>query len=710
MGDNDSSEVVAIPVRRDSLNLLSVPPVCLKFSDVTFDVQITSAEEGIISKLNDKVVKARKSGNGFCRGLYTESSGFSKRLLHLDGFVGEAAPGDLVALMGSSGAGKSTLLNVLSRRITKNAGSVRYNDGCDPEHDGGVFKDVSAFIQQEDIFYGKLTAEEHLKFQALLRLPGSTTKTQRNEITTSMLSRMGLTKARHNRIGNISQGDNAGISGGERKRLSMASELLTSPSVLFADEPTTGLDSFMAMSVVNIFKELADNGRTILCTIHQPSSRVFEQFNKMLLLCEGRLVYFGERAGAIEWFRRLGQICPPYANPADFFIRCISFRHCDRDEKLKEIDGWAEKWKTEGNDFLESWQSHGLREFTRDSIMLAKLASAYSLKASEEDALDELLLLTKDDTSTPSKSAMTDQPSEKSPSQLEMPLVLKTRQGVVRKDRLNLFREAFAQYDRARICVGRTPSMTIVRLAQTIILSLVPSLMFFQLQYSRPDCQNRVAACFLIMLNQCLVSVVNVSMTFPLERPIFQREYEGGITRTAAYFLGRVASEQWVFFLFPLIFHTICFFTMHLAESALKWFLSYLVLVLVVQATVSYGYIISSLFSSIETIMITTQVVTMMFSLFSGFLAKSEDLGKFWIWLIYMDPFYYGLRCYSLILFQDINLSPTFTGYDFLDDVYGITPKGFYAYIGALLAITIGGRLLAYAILEFKARRSKQNQ
>jgi len=118
--------------------------------------------------------------------------------------------------------------------------------------------------------------------------------------------------------------DIKGISGGEKRRLSFASEILTNPSILFCDEPTSGLDSFMAISIVESMKNLAKNGKTIICTIHQPSSEIFEMFDKVCFLTEGKLAFIGDKLLAHEFFESEGFKCPDKYNPADFFIKTLS--------------------------------------------------------------------------------------------------------------------------------------------------------------------------------------------------------------------------------------------------------------------------------------------------------------------------------------------------------------------------------------------------
>ncbi len=132
--------------------------------------------------------------------------------------------------------------------------------------------------------------------------------------------------------------DSKGISGGEMRRLSFASEILTNPSILFCDEPTSGLDSFMAMSIVESMKDLARNGKTIICTIHQPSSEIFEMFDKVCFLTEGKLAYIGDQLSAHAFFESQGFKCPDKYNPADFFIKTLSIVPHDKPRSMQKIN------------------------------------------------------------------------------------------------------------------------------------------------------------------------------------------------------------------------------------------------------------------------------------------------------------------------------------------------------------------------------------
>ncbi|KAK0042818.1 protein white, partial [Biomphalaria pfeifferi] len=190
---------------------------------------------------------------------------------------GLVQPGTLVAILGASGAGKSTLLNVLTSRNTNNyilSGDIRVNGW----QIGRCIQGISAYVQQDDLFITTLTVREQLQFRALLRMDKKLDRESRLQRVEDVIREMGLTKCANNTIGDPG-GTKKCISGGERKRLSFASEALTNPPIFFCDEPTSGLDSFMAQSIVTTLQKMASKGRIILCTIHQPSSEIFSMFD-----------------------------------------------------------------------------------------------------------------------------------------------------------------------------------------------------------------------------------------------------------------------------------------------------------------------------------------------------------------------------------------------------------------------------------------------
>ncbi len=122
------------------------------------------------------------------------------------------------------------------------------------------------------------------------------------------------------------------MSGGERKRTSIGVELITDPNLIFLDEPTTGLDSFTATSVVETLRDLARAGRTVISTIHQPNSDIFEMFDRLMLLAQGKIIYFNEARLAVDYFAGIQFKCPELSNPADYFMSIMSIESQEPDE------------------------------------------------------------------------------------------------------------------------------------------------------------------------------------------------------------------------------------------------------------------------------------------------------------------------------------------------------------------------------------------
>ncbi|KAK3009466.1 hypothetical protein RJ639_013412 [Escallonia herrerae] len=243
--------------------------------------------------------------------------GPTKRLLH--GLSGYAEPGRIMAIMGPSGSGKSTLLDALAGRLSTNVvmtGNILLNGNKRRLNYG-----VVAYVTQDDVLLGTLTVRETITYSAHLRLPTTLTKEEVQEIVEGTIMEMGLEDCADRLIGNWHL---RGISGGEKKRVSIALEILVRPRLLFLDEPTSGLDSASAFFVVQALKSVARDGRTVISSIHQPSSEVFALFDDLFLLSGGETVYFGEAKVAIKFFAEAGFPCPSRRNPSDHFLRCIN--------------------------------------------------------------------------------------------------------------------------------------------------------------------------------------------------------------------------------------------------------------------------------------------------------------------------------------------------------------------------------------------------
>ena len=234
---------------------------------------------------------------------------------------GYAKPGEILAILGPSGCGKTTLLNILASRqlssdknhvITKNVNvnGIQLNSSN--------FGKICAYVMQDDILSENLTPKESITFAANIKLNIENAKKE-NRIK-ELIKQFGLEKCQNTRIGNVEQ---KGISGGERKRTSIAYEIVSDQQVIILDEPTTGMDSYTSLVIMKYLKKLALMGKTIICTIHQPSSDIFNLIDRIMLLKEGYVVYQDDSKYLLDYFKNINYIIPEYCNPFDFCLTLL---------------------------------------------------------------------------------------------------------------------------------------------------------------------------------------------------------------------------------------------------------------------------------------------------------------------------------------------------------------------------------------------------
>ncbi|KAI3318986.1 P-loop containing nucleoside triphosphate hydrolase protein [Xylariaceae sp. AK1471] len=260
--------------------------------------------------------------------LKADISNAPKRKVLLSSIDASFQPGTLTAILGGSGSGKTTLLNTLAKRgfgsRLSETGTARFN-GAE-----SINSVKHAYVMQQDVLLPTLTVRETLKYSADLRLPPPTTGGQRTQIVEEVILELGLKDCADTRIGNSQHG---GCSGGEKRRTSIGVQLLANPSVLFLDEPTTGLDATSAYQLVRTLKDLARKGRTIITTLHSPRSEIWDLLDNLVLLSKGGPVYSGSSKGCIPWFSTLGYKLPPFVNPAEFAVD-----HAAIDNRTPELE------------------------------------------------------------------------------------------------------------------------------------------------------------------------------------------------------------------------------------------------------------------------------------------------------------------------------------------------------------------------------------
>jgi len=298
--------------RKDGRNLLVVKPLVAYAQYRTFvNKQPVNKEETVINEHDELCL-------GSCRIVHDSKRGsisvqqvdyysLHARNLHLqlrgrtvvDGVSFSASSGELLCILGPSGCGKSTLLEILCGSRSADAGSVDLNH--DSLHaNGDYFRSKIALVPQDDIIFAELTVFENLYFYAKLREPLASRQRLQQRIDL-VLERLDLSARKHCRVGSI---EAKNLSGGERKRVSIARELIFDPQILFLDEPTSGLSSQDSLEIVRFLRTLADMGKLVVAVLHQPGSQIFQCFDAVVLMdLGGKLVYSGAALACVRYMK-----------------------------------------------------------------------------------------------------------------------------------------------------------------------------------------------------------------------------------------------------------------------------------------------------------------------------------------------------------------------------------------------------------------------
>ncbi|XP_019321149.1 ATP-binding cassette sub-family G member 8 isoform X2 [Panthera pardus] len=246
--------------------------------------------------------------------------------------------GQMLAIIGSSGCGRASLLDVITGR--GHGGKIKSGQiwiNGQPSTPQLVRKYV-AHVRQHDHLLPNLTVRETLAFVAQLRLPRTFSQAQRDKRVDDVIAELRLRQCAHTRVGNAYV---RGVSGGERRRVSIAVQLLWNPGILILDEPTSGLDSFTAHNLVKTLYRLAKGNRLVLISLHQPRSDIFRLFDLVLLMTSGTTIYLGAAQHMVQYFTAIGHPCPRYSNPADFYVDLTSI---DRRSREQEVATREKAW------------------------------------------------------------------------------------------------------------------------------------------------------------------------------------------------------------------------------------------------------------------------------------------------------------------------------------------------------------------------------
>ncbi|KAG9049168.1 hypothetical protein FS837_010987 [Tulasnella sp. UAMH 9824] len=502
--------------------------------------------------------------------------GGTRRLLH--DVTGYVKSGQLVALMGASGAGKTTALDVLAQR--KNIGVITGEVLLEGRPLSTSFARETAYAEQMDVHEPTTTVREAMRFSAYLRQPYDVSKEDKDEYVESIIELLELQELSEAMV--LTLGVEA------RKRLTIGVELASRPkALLFLDEPTSGLDAQSAFNLVRFLRKLAAAGQSIICTIHQPSALLFENFDRLLLLeSGGETVYFGDIGPDSQILRdylaRNGARCPDDQNPAEFMLEAI---------------GAGSQPRIGPRDWKDIWQESP--EFAQ-------------MKREIEDLKAEGVARSTEDTTKPTTYA--------TPIYYQLQVVVK----------------------RALLSLWRSPDYTWTRLFVHVFLSLFVSLTFLNLGTSLRDLQFRVFAIFWVSILPAIV-VNQIIPAFIINRMIYIREASSGMYSPAVFAVGQLLAETPWSFVCAILYWVLMYFPMDLGQgSSGKGGSGYfLLMILAVELFgVSMAQAVAALLPSIKVAVLTNMPITLILTTFAGVTIPYPNLAKFWkSWLYELSPF-----------------------------------------------------------------------
>ncbi|XP_062009972.1 pleiotropic drug resistance protein 3-like isoform X4 [Rosa rugosa] len=544
--------------------------------------------------------------------------GFTCALSYLKYITGAFRPGVLTALMGVSGAGKTTLMDVLSGRKTGGIieGDIRI--GGHPKVQE-TYARISGYCEQSDIHSPQITVEESVTYSAWLRLPAQVDRTVRSEFVREVLQMIELDEIKDELVGVSGRG----ISTEQRKRLTIAVELVSNPSIMFMDEPTSGLDARAAAIVMRVVKNIVSTRRTVVCTIHQPSIDIFEAFDELILMkIGGQLIYSGalgqNSSKLIEYFEGIPGVpnIKENYNPATWML---------------EVTGPSAEAKL-GLDFAQLYrESHLCWE--------------------NDDLVREL--------SFPAEGAKK--------------LHFSTRFAQ------NEWEQFKACLWKQHLSYWRNPQYNLGRLTITAASSLLFGALLWQKGQTvdnEQDFFNILGSMFVLLQFMGIGNCSSVLPCIASERNVVYRERFAGMYSSWAYSFAQVIIEIPYIFLQAVLFSAITYpiINFHWTLYQVFWYVYAMFCTLLYFSY--FGILLAALTPTFPVAMVLASFCYTMFNLFSGFLVPGPKIPKWWVWGYWICPVAWSLNGLLTSQYGDLNKVIVVHGEektisDFLESIHG---------------------------------------
>lgn len=587
---------------------------------------------------------------GFHNVSYGVKEGGSNRVKKiLKDVSGRLRSGELTAIMGPSGAGKSTLLNILSGYKTNvTEGTITMNGR---ERNLSTFRKLSAYIMQDNQLHSNLTVQEAMNVATNLKLSRNFSKMEKNAVIHDILLTLSLSEHRNTFTRNLS--------GGQKKRLSIALELVSNPPIMFFDEPTSGLDSSTCFQCIHLLKMLAAGGRTIICTIHQPSARLFEMFDQLYTLAEGQCVYQGSTKQLVPFLGTLGLDCPSYHNPASYVIEVACGEHGDNQGSLvNAIDNGKRDIRTAA-DFAGIKARNDLVKVHNLKAMLDKNDAQNATCSKFEDnlALNNQLLTANlvNDLAKDSETVSAAQTNDKGDLVIDVEkndnvktalLADKTvMEEITSPERYptSQTHQFFVVLKRTLLFNFRDWTLMYLRLFAHLLVGCLIGALYYDIGNDGAKVLSNLGFLFFNMLFLMYTSMTITILSFPLEMPVLLKENFNRWYSLKSYYLAITVSDIPFQAIFCIIYVTLVYWFTSQPWVLWRYSMFLTACLLISFVAQSVGLVVGAAMN-VQNGVFLAPVMSVPFLLFSGFFVSFDAIPVYLRWMTYLSYIRYGFE------------------------------------------------------------------